>query len=113
MKAAIIERQRVKMLKPQLFSEKKCKEKRQSAVEDIFKDVDANNDVAYKEEYSSSEESSSSNSEEEKASSNISNYSHLKNYKKGYVLGNEIVYLPLKINLYLMIVLDRSNLDNW
>ena len=38
------------MLKPQLFSEKKCIEKRQSAVEDIFKDVDANNEVVYAEE---------------------------------------------------------------
>ena len=35
MKAARIERQRVKMLKPQLLSEKKCLEKRQSVVEDI------------------------------------------------------------------------------
>ena len=48
-----------------LLYENKCKEKRQSAVEDIFKDVDANNDVVYTEEYSSSE-SLSSNSEEEK-----------------------------------------------
>ena len=62
------------MLKPQLLSEKKCKEKRHSAVEDIFKDVDANNDVVYTEEYSSSEESLSSNSEKEKASLNINNY---------------------------------------
>ena len=51
MKAARIERQRVKMLKPQLLSEKKWAEKRQSAVEEIFKDVDANNDVVYTEEY--------------------------------------------------------------
>ena len=64
-KAARIERQRVKMLKPQLLSEKKFKERRKSAVEDIFKDVDANNDVVYTEEYSSSEESLSSNSDEE------------------------------------------------
>ena len=64
-KAARIERQRVKMLKPQLLSEKKFKERRQSAVEDIFKDVDANSDVVYTEEYSSSEESLSSNSDEE------------------------------------------------
>ena len=86
MKAARIERQRVKMLKPQLLSEKKCKDKRQSAVEDIFKDIDANNDVVYTEEYSSSEESLSSNSEE--ASLNINNYSQLRNYKKGHVLRN-------------------------
>ena len=45
MKAARIERQRVKMLKQQLLSEKKLKEKRQSTVEDIFKDIDANNDI--------------------------------------------------------------------
>ena len=62
--------------------------KRQSVVEDIFKDVDANNDVVYTEEYSSSEESLSSNSEEEKASLNIINYSQLKNYKKEHVLRN-------------------------
>ena len=49
--------------------------KRQSAVEEIFKDVDANNDVVYTEEYSSSKESLSSNSEEEKASFDINNYS--------------------------------------
>ena len=95
MKAARIERQRVKMFKPQLFSEKKCKEKRQSAVEDIFKDVDANNDVVYTEEYSLSEESFSSDSEEEKVSLNINNYSQLKNYKKGNVLGNWNCYLLL------------------
>ena len=65
MKAARIERQRVNMLKPQLLSEKKCKEKRQNVVEDIFKDVDVNNDVVYTEEYSSSEESLSSYSDEE------------------------------------------------
>ena len=70
MKATRIEIQRVKMLKPQLHSEKKFKEKRQSTVEEIFKDVDANNDVVY------TEESLSSNSdEEEKASLNINNYS--------------------------------------
>ena len=62
MKAARIERQRVKMLKPQLLSEKKFKDKRQSVVEEIFKDVETNNDVVYKEEYPSSEESLSSNS---------------------------------------------------
>ena len=84
------------MLKPQLLSEKKCKEKRQSAVEDIFKDVDANYDVVYTEEYSSSEESLSSNSEEEKASLNINNYSQLKNYKKGHVLRNgNSLFAPL------------------
>ena len=88
MKAARIERQRVKMLKPQLLSEKKWAEKRQSAVEEIFKDVDVNNEVVYTEEYSSLEESLSSNSEEEKGSLNIDNYSQLKNYKKGHVLGN-------------------------
>ena len=88
-KAARIERQRVKMLKPQLLSEKKWEEKRQSAVEEIFKNVNANNDVVYTEEYSSSEESLSSNSdEEEKASLNLNNNSQLKNYKKGHVLGN-------------------------
>ena len=65
MKAARIERQRVKKLIPQLLSEKKFKEKRQSTVEEIFKDVDANNDVVYTEEYSSEEESLSSNSDEE------------------------------------------------
>ena len=75
MKAARIERQRVKMLKPQLLSEKKFNKKRQSAVEEIFKDVDANNDGVYTEEYSSSEESLSSNSDDdEKASLNINNY---------------------------------------
>ena len=78
MKAARLERKRVKMLKPQLLSEKKFKEKRQSAVEEIFKDVDADNDVVYTEEYSSSEESLWSNSDkEEKASLNINNYSQL------------------------------------
>ena len=56
-KATKIERQRVKMLKPQLLSEKICKEKRQNAVEVLFKDVDANSDVVYTEEYSSSEKS--------------------------------------------------------
>ena len=55
MKAARIERQRVKMFKPQLISEKKFKEKRQSAVEEIFKNVDANNDVVCAKEYLSSE----------------------------------------------------------
>ena len=88
MKAARIERQRVKMLKPQLLSEKKWAEKRQSAVEEIFKDVDVNNEVVYTEEYSTLEESLSSNSEEEKGSLNIDNYSQLKNYKKGHVLRN-------------------------
>ena len=72
MKAARIERQRVKKFKPQLLSEKKCKEKK-SAVEEIFKDVDANNDIIYTEEYSSSKESLSSNSEEEKSSLYIKN----------------------------------------
>ena len=63
--------------------------KKQSAVEEIFKDVDANNDVVYTEEYSSSEESLSSNSdEEEKTSLNINNNSQLKNYKKWHILGN-------------------------
>ena len=62
--------------------------KRQSAVEDIFKDVDANNDVVYTEEYSSLEESLSSNSEEEKVTLNINNYFQLKIYKKGHVLRN-------------------------
>ena len=77
------------MLKPRLLFEKKWAEKRQSNVEEIFKDVDANNDVVYTEEYSSSEESLSSNSdEEEKASLNSNNNSQLKNYKKGHVLGN-------------------------
>ena len=56
MKAARIKWQRVKILKPQLLCEKKCKEKRHSSVEDILKDVDANNEVVYTEEYSSSEE---------------------------------------------------------
>ena len=51
--------------------------KRQSADEDVFKDVDANKDVVYIEKYSSSEESLSSNSEEEKASSKINNYYQL------------------------------------
>ena len=55
MKAVRIERQKVKMFQPQLLSEKKCKEKRQSLVEETFKDVDAKNDVVYTEEYSSSE----------------------------------------------------------
>ena len=41
-----------------------------------------------KEKYSSSEESLSSNSREEKAPLNIKNYSQLKNYKKGHILGN-------------------------
>ena len=40
--------------------------KRQSVVEEIFKDVDVKNDVVYTEEYSSTKESLSSNSEEEK-----------------------------------------------
>ena len=52
------------MLKPQFHSENKFKEKRKSKVEEIFKDVDANNDVVYTEEYSLSEESLSSNSDE-------------------------------------------------
>ena len=57
----------------------------------MFKDVDANNDVAYTEEYSPSEESLSSNSddEEEKAYLNINNNYQLKFYKKVHVLGNE------------------------
>ena len=38
-KGAIIERQRVKILKPQFLWEKKFVEKRQSAVDNIFKDV--------------------------------------------------------------------------
>ena len=76
------------MLKPQLLFEKKWAEKIQSNVEEIFKDVDANNDVVY------TEESLSSNSKEEKASLNIENYSQLK-IKKGHVLGMEIVYLLL------------------
>ena len=67
MKAARIERQRVKMLKLQLLSEKKWAEKRQSAVEEILKDVDANNDVIYTEEYSSSEKILSSNSKKIKS----------------------------------------------
>ena len=78
MKAARIERQRVKMLKPQLLSEKKFKEKRQSAVEEIFKDVDANDDVVYTEEYLSEESLSSNSDEEEKASLNVNNNSQLK-----------------------------------
>ena len=41
-----------KMLKPHLVSIKKQTEKRQSAVEEIFKDVDIDNDVVYTEEYS-------------------------------------------------------------
>ena len=76
------------MLKTQLLSEKKWAEKRQSAVEEIFKDVDVNNEVVYTEEYSTLEESLSSNSEEEKGSLNIDNYSQLTNYKKGHVLRN-------------------------
>ena len=44
MKEARIERKRVKMLKPQLLSEKKCLEKRQNVVEEIFEDVDVKND---------------------------------------------------------------------
>ena len=96
MKAARIERQRVKMLKPQLLFEKKWAEKRQSAVEEIFKDVDVNNDVVYTEEYSSSEESLSSNSkEEEKASLNLNNNSQLKNYKRDMSWEMEIAYLLL------------------
>ena len=85
-KAARIERQRVKMLKPQLLSEKKCLEKRQSVVGEIFKDVDVKNDVVYTEEYSSTKESLSSNYEEEKVSSNISNFAQLQN-KKGTCFG--------------------------
>ena len=95
MKAARIERQRVKMLKSQLLSEKKWEEKRQSTVEEIFKDVDANNDVVYTEESSSSEESLSSNSEEEKGSLNIDNYSQLKNYKISMSWEMKIVYFLL------------------
>ena len=87
MKAARIQRQRVKLLNPKLLWEKKWF-KKQSAVVDIFKDVDANNDVVYTEEYSSSEESLSSNSEKGKDSSGINNYAQLKNHKKGYALGN-------------------------
>ena len=70
-------------------------EKRQNAVEEIFKDVDANNDVIYTEEYSSSEESLSSNSEEEKASLNINNYSQLKIIKRDMSREMEIAYLLL------------------
>ena len=70
-------------------------EKRQNAVEEIFKDVDANNDVIYTEEYSSSEESLSSNSEEEKASLNINNYSQLKIIKRDMSRKMEIAYLLL------------------
>ena len=63
-----------KMLKPHLVSIKKQTEKWHSAVEEIFKDLDIDNDVVYTEEYSSlSEETISSNSEEEKASTNIKN----------------------------------------
>ena len=52
MKATRIDWQRVKMLNPQLLSEEMSR-KRQSAVEEILKDVDANNDAVYTEEYSS------------------------------------------------------------
>ena len=87
--------------------------KRQSAVEDIFKDVDSNNDVVYTEEYSSSEEFLSSNYEEENASLSINNCSQLKNYKRDMSWEMEHDYFLLWISLYLMIVSDRSNLDNW
>ena len=56
------------MLKPHLVSIKKQTEKRHSAVEEIFKDVDIDNDVVYTEEYLSSSEFILSNFEEEKAS---------------------------------------------
>ena len=101
------------MLKPQLLSEKKCLEKRQSVVGDIFKDVNVKNDVVYTEEYPSIKESLSSNYEEEKVSSNISNFTQLQNKKMNIFWEMETVYLPLLISLYLMIVLDRSSLENW
>ena len=62
MKATRIESQIVKILKPLLLSEKKSKEKRQSTVEDIIRDVDANNDVVYTQEFYSSKEYSSEES---------------------------------------------------
>ena len=83
------------MLKPQLLFEKKFTKKRQSAVEEIFKDVDVNNEVVYTEEYSSLEESLSSNSEEEKGSLNIDNYSQLKIIKRDMSWKMEIAYLLL------------------
>ena len=78
-----------KMIKPHLVSIKKQTEKRQNAVEEIFEDVDIDNDVVYTEEYLSPEEESiSPNSEEEKASTNIKINMPLNDYKKGHVLGN-------------------------
>ena len=76
------------MLKPHLVSIKKQTEKSHSAVKEIIKDVDIDNDVEYTEEYSLSEESISSNSEEEKASASIKINMSLNDYKKGHVLGN-------------------------
>ena len=70
------------MLNPHLVSIKKQTEKRHSAVEENFKDVDIDNDFVYTQEYSSSE-SISSNSEEEKASTNIKINMLLNDYKKG------------------------------
>ena len=51
MKADRLEIQRIKMLKSQLLSEKKCLEKRQSEIEDIIKEVDFKSDVVYIEGY--------------------------------------------------------------
>ena len=88
MKAVRKSRQKEKMLKPHLVFIKNQKEKRHSAVEEIFKGVDIDNDVVYTEDYLSSEESISSNSEEEKDSTNIKINMPLNDYKKGHVLGN-------------------------
>ena len=87
MKTSWIERQRVKMFKPNLLSEKKCLEKDRVQLK-IIQRFWCNNEVVYLEVYSLSEESLLSNSEEEIAYSNINNYSQLKIYKKGHVLGN-------------------------
>ena len=51
-KAARIKCKRVKMIKSQLSFRKEMLRKRQSTVEDIFKDVDVKNDVVCREEYS-------------------------------------------------------------
>ena len=76
------------MLKPQSLSEKKCLEKRQSTVEDIFKGIDVKNDAVYTEEYSSSEEALSLKLWRRKSFFKCKQLCSIKNYKRRHVLGN-------------------------